>query len=121
MKKLLIILIAFFTVEVTGQVPFMMKMNEADTLIYIDTDDQGGGYHGVWGDGTYIYAACDTEGLRSYSVDGSGNLTFIDTDDQGGGYYGVWGDGTYIYAACVGGLRSYSVDGSGNLTFIECR
>ena len=89
-------------------------------LVYIDVDDQGDSYRGVWGDGTYIYAACDTSGIRSHSVDGSGNLTYIDVDDQGHNYYDVWGDGTYIYCACfAGGIRSYSVDGSGNLTYID--
>jgi len=89
-------------------------------LSYIDTDDQGDYYRGVWGDGSYIYCACDSAGLRSYSVDGSGNLTYIDTDDQGDTYRGVWGDGSYIYVACgTAGLRSYSVDGSGNLTYID--
>jgi hypothetical protein len=94
----------------------------AGTLTYIDVDDQGGNYQNVWGDGTYIYAACSGDGLRSYSVDSSGNLTYIDTDFSGGfgSYYGVWGDGTYIYAACdADGLMSYSVDGSGNLTYID--
>ena len=79
-------------------------------LVYLDTDDQGDFCHGVWGDGTFIYAACGEDGLRTYSVDGSGNLTYLDTDDQGGNYYEAWGDGTFIYAACeVDGLRTYKV------------
>jgi hypothetical protein len=83
-------------------------------LTYIDTDDQGEDYRGVWGDGTYIYAACGADGLRSYSADGSGNLTYIDTDDQGGTYYGIWGDGTYIYVVSFySGVLSYSVGAVG--------
>ncbi len=79
-------------------------------LNYVDTDDQGNQYASVWGDGTYLYVACIWQGLRSYSVDGSGNLTFIDQDDKGGNYNDVWGDGNFIYVACgADGLRSYSV------------
>ncbi len=93
----------------------------AGVLTNIDSDDQGDVYNGVWGDGTFIYVACGGDGLRSYSVDGSGNLTYIDTDFQGSAdYEKVWGDGTFIYVACgIEGLRSYSVDVSGNLTYID--
>ncbi len=94
------------------------------TLTFIDSDYQGSQYEDVWADDSgLVYAACHEDGIRSYSVDGSGNLTFVDSDDQGGDYQGIWGDGTYIYAACgsggAGGLRSYSADGVGNLTFVN--
>ena len=49
-------------------------------LNYIDTDDQGDSYRCVWGDGNFIYVACGDDGLRSYSVDGEGNVTNIDTE-----------------------------------------
>jgi len=92
-------------------------------MTYIDSDYQGDEYGDVWGDGTFIYAACYADGLRSYSVDGSGNLTSIDSDYQDGTYLGVWGDGTYVYVVCgytgLYGIRSYSVDGLGNLTYID--
>jgi hypothetical protein len=86
-----------------------------------DTNDKGTGTPmAIWTDENFIYAACDAAGLRTYSVNPSGDLTFIHSDDQGHAYAGVWGDGTFIYAACeFGGLRTYSVDPSGNLTFID--
>ena len=89
---------------------------------YIDVDFQvGERYRSVWGDGTFVYVTCFGDGLRSYSVDGAGNLTYIDVDFQAGNdYSGVWGDGNFIYVACgFSGLRSYSVDGAGNLTYID--
>jgi len=98
---------------------FKLEKNELG-LAYIDVEDHGGTYVDVWGDGTYIYCACYGSGIRSYSVDGSGNLVNKDTDYQGGLYWGVWGDGTYLYVACgLDGIRSYSVDGSGNFTYID--
>ena len=78
---------------------------------YIDVDFQvGERYRSVWGDGTFVYVTCFGDGLRSYSVDGVGNLTYIDVDFQAGNdYSGVWGDGNFIYVACgFSGLRSYS-------------
>jgi hypothetical protein len=75
----------------------------------------------VWGDGTYVYAAVGSQGLKSYSVDVNGSFTHIDTyNEVGDYYYGVWGDGTYIYAACAGGgIRTLSVDTTGGLAFID--
>jgi hypothetical protein len=64
--------------------------------------------------------ACSQGGIRSYSVDGSGNLTYIDQDVPGGDFYEVWGDGTYIYVANGSlGTRSYTVDGSGLFTLLD--
>ncbi len=107
--------------DMTFSLTSSISENFEPTFTLIDNDDQGAGYYtDVWGDGTFLYAACNDDGLRSYSVDGAGNLTYIDTDDQGSFYKSVWGDGTYIYAACQShGLRSYSVDGSGNLTYLD--
>ncbi|MBS3748175.1 MAG: hypothetical protein KGY67_00560 [Candidatus Thermoplasmatota archaeon] len=77
-----------------------------------DTQDDGGYYYGVWGDGTYIYTACHYLGVRAYSFDGS-SFTLKDTQDDGGIYFDVWGDGDYIYTACYDdGVRAYSFDGS---------
>lgn len=81
-------------------------------MTHIDTDFQGGvsdGYLEVWGDGNFIYVACSNAGIRSYSVDGSGNLTYIDVDDQGQPYNDVWGDGNFVYATAFDGIKSYSV------------
>jgi len=83
-------------------------------LTFIDVDDQGNEYHGVWTQGGYIIAGCSDGGLRTYTADGNGNLTYVAFDFQGGHYVDVWGDGTFIYVACAGdGLRSYSITGAG--------
>ena len=77
-----------------------------------DTQADGGSYYGVWGDGTYIYTACYTDGIRAYTFDGS-SFTLKDTQDDGGTYYGVWGDDTYVYTACgTYGVRAYTFDGN---------
>ena len=56
------------------------------------------------------FAACSGEGIRSYSVDGSGNLTFVDEDDRGESYYGVGAGSSYIFITNGdGGLLSYEV------------
>ncbi len=89
-------------------------------LVHISSHDPGGYAYNVWGDGTYLYLAGGSGGLKSYSVDGSGNLTLIDTVTSGDEALDVWGgqSGTYLYLADGGsGLKSYSVDGSGNFTW----
>ena len=69
-------------------------------------------YVNTWGDGTYIYAACEDDGLRAYSFDGE-TLTLIDTIDNGSLYRDVWGDGTYLYTACnTDGIRAYAFNGT---------
>ena len=104
------------------------SVDGSGNLTFIDSDDQGDDARAIWGDGTFIYLAYGhvtysdppyIGGIRSYSVDGSGNLTHIDSDDQGEYAYGVWGDGNFIYVVNNTGICSYSVDGSGNLTHID--
>ena len=114
------------------------SVDGSGNLTHIDTDDPlgspnpstaklpggclEGDAYGVWGDGNFLYLANGLGGLRTYSVDGSGNLTHIDTDDPGGNAsaYDVWGDENFIYVANgLGGLQTYSVDGSGNLTYLN--
>jgi 6-phosphogluconolactonase (cycloisomerase 2 family) len=91
-------------------------------LTSIDNHDAGtGDYYSVFKQGGFIFVACTSGGLRSYTVDAEGELTLVDTDFQAGSsYVGVWGDGTFIYCACAGsGIRSYSVNGAGILTFLD--
>lgn len=90
----------------------------ASGLTRQDSDDQGGSYSAIWGDGTFIYVGGTA--LRSYSVSG-GLLSIEDIKTDGGSQYlGIWGDGNFIYAACqADGLRSYSVDGVGDLTLVD--
>ena len=72
----------------------------------------------IWGDGDFLFAACEGEGLFCFSRDGAGNLTLHDTDFQGTQFYtGVHGNGEFIFVANqLDGLRCYSRDGAGNLT-----
>jgi 6-phosphogluconolactonase (cycloisomerase 2 family) len=90
-------------------------------LTSIDNHDAGtGDYFSVFKQGGFIFCACSSGGLRSYTVDGNGDFTLVDTDFQGNSYVGVWGDGTFIYCACTsGGIRSYSVNGAGILNFLD--
>jgi len=92
-------------------------------LTQVDTHYNGGNYRGVWVDTVsgFIFACAMNEGLKSYSVDGLGNLSFIDEDNTiGTQYQNVWGDGTFVYAVDLsGGIATYSVDVLGNLTYID--
>lgn len=90
-------------------------------MTQVDTYSSGTSFwYNIYDDGSYLHVACGGDGLRSFSIDGSGNITLADNIDSGGNYFAVWGDGTYVYAATdFGGLRSYSVDGSGNYTLID--
>lgn len=76
----------------------------------IDTDDQGGIYHSVHGDGTYIYVAANAYGLLAYSQS-SGILSYINRVDVGT-VEGVWCQDGYIYAAWGDAIRSYTFNGS---------
>jgi len=90
------------------------------SLIYIDKDDQGSEYNGVYAGSSFVFAANDANGLHSYSVGSTGALTLVDTDDQGGEYEGVTGGSSFIFVACGSqGLRTYSVGSTGALTYID--
>ena len=74
----------------------------------------------AWSDGRFLYSANDTDGIHSYSVDGSGNLTHVNSDDQGDNARGVWGDGAFVYLAnYTGGIHSYTVDAAGAFTHVD--
>ncbi len=74
----------------------------------------------VWGDGRFVYAAENADGVHSYSVDGTGQLTHVNSDDQGDNALGVWGDGQYVFLANGGGgIHSYSVNAAGAFTQID--
>ena len=91
-----------------------------DSFILLNSTYDGGSYKGVWGDGTYIFVACNPDGIRAYSFDGN-NLTLEGHRDDGGLYSDVWSDGIYIYVACyLEGIRAYSFDGN-NFTLKDTR
>jgi len=74
-------------------------------------DDIATGAEGVWGDGTYIYVAAYTGGLKAYTFDGS-TLTLVGSAASSQARQ-VWGDVTYIYLADgPGGLKAYTFTGS---------
>jgi hypothetical protein len=84
----------------------------ATEFVNIDTIYNGGEARGVWGDGTYIYLANGSDGLRAYDFNGT-KLTNVGNIDNGGGGDNVWGDGTYIYLANgTDGLRAYTFNGT---------
>lgn len=85
---------------------------DGTTLTHIDDIYDGGYYRGVWGDGMYIYVACQSHGLRAYRLDDDNNLILIDTFPFLS-HYDVWGDGTYIYTACTtSGISAFTFDGT---------
>ena len=91
---------------------------------FVDVDDQGvDSYSYLWGDGNFLYVACGSAGIRSYSADGSGNLTYISVNDAVAGLQGVrniHGDASYVYGSNFdSGISSYLADGSGNLTQVD--
>jgi hypothetical protein len=81
-------------------------------MVEMDSVDPGPYGKGVWADSNFVYFANDTGGIRSYTVNGSGQLTLKDTNDQGGNYRKVHGDGTWVYAVALGtpGLMCYDVN-----------
>ena len=83
-----------------------------DDFTLLASQDDGGQYMGVWGDGTYIYVGMYT-GVSAYTFNGTG-FTLVATQGDGSNYYDVWGDGTYIYTACdADGVRAYTFNGTG--------
>jgi alpha-tubulin suppressor-like RCC1 family protein len=66
----------------------------------------------VWGDGTYIYVADYTNGIKAFTFDGS-SFTLAGSYSTSMQSEGIWSDGTYIYVAdTVNGLKAFSFDGS---------
>jgi hypothetical protein len=88
------------------------------TFEYADVIEHLGTYYDVWTDGTFIYTACGSSGVRSYSVAIDGTLTLEDTNYSAGTYSGVWHDGTWLFVAnWEHGLRVLSVDSAGDFTY----
>lgn len=110
MKKVLTIIAAITTI--IGILLYAQAFGQS--FVEIDTVDDGAGYYyGVWGDGTYIYAARSGDGLSAYTFNGTVYSAVIDTIDNGGNAWDVWGDGTYIYLANrADGLRAYTFNGT---------
>ncbi len=116
MRRTAVVAVAVLLLLPAGVLLLSPEVNAADpTFTLEDTQDDGGNYRGVWGDGTYVYAVCYGDGVRAYSFDGS-TFTLEGTRHDGSftsNYVDVWGDGTYIYTACkADGVRAYSFDGS---------
>ena len=93
----------------------------AGVLTYLHSERSSLLVKDIWSDGTFIYAACGVDGLRTFSIDGGGNLTLLDVEDtyciDGNG---VWGDGTYIYVAGgTAGIQSFTVDAAGLITWVD--
>jgi hypothetical protein len=74
----------------------------------------------IWSNGNYICTANNTDGVHTFSVDGSGILTHIYSDDRGNQANHIWGDGTHIFLANgQGGLLTYYIDSDGILTYLD--
>ncbi len=99
------------------------KYKTVNSLVFDmeDIDAVGAGVSiGVWGDGAYIYFCMGSDGIHSYSVDGSGNIEAVDSDDQGDTAFNAWGDGRLVYLANgTGGILSYSVDAAGAFSYLN--
>jgi hypothetical protein len=91
------------------------NLTEEDSKLFDGYQSSSHIYH----DDRFVYSACNNEGLRVYSVDGSIDLTLEDSDDRGAAY-DVSGDGTYIYVAnAATGVEVYTVDENGDLTHVS--
>jgi 6-phosphogluconolactonase (cycloisomerase 2 family) len=102
-----------FSVDELGQITAIDSSISASGV-------SGGEPLGVWGDGNFIYVACKGSGIKSFSVDESGNITDLYGDDQGGLAYDVYGDGTYVYLANGDrGIEAYTVDEVGQFTHVD--
>jgi hypothetical protein len=100
-----------------GTQGLLSHSHSSGVITYEDVDDQGGTYLRTYCDGNFIYCAT-TEGLKTYSVDGSGNLTLED-EETTAGISDVTGDGTFIYGVNSTSVLIYSVDGAGDITLLE--
>lgn len=83
---------------------------------HVDDESSGVTYATV-GDGTYIYAALDSIGIKAYTFDGS-TFTAGAIQDDGGNYRGLcmgdYSGTTYILCGCGGdGMRTYTYTGGG--------
>jgi hypothetical protein len=102
------------------------SIDGSGNLTAIDSDTQAvsgnGEYRKVHGDGTYIYVGCETDGVRTYSVDGSGFLTYesVAPTTAGKPIRGLWAQGGYVYGGAYNeGIRIYSIGGGGVLTYLS--
>jgi len=70
--------------------------NSNGDLTYLDTDDQGGDYLDVSGDGTYIYTASTSGGINVYQRTGE-TLTYIENENFN--CYDIFCNSSYIFGA----------------------
>ncbi len=116
-------------------------VSTSGVLTEVDRIGSSGSVYDLWTDGSYVYAASSSGGLRTYSISG-GSLSFESAHDAGGDYINVWGDGTYLYISnlngsilsyttgstpalidsySLGGSTNYSgVSGDGNFIYMSC-
>ena len=71
----------------------------------------------IWGDGTYIYVADDTNGLKAFSSSLSLLATYGPTQVSGINVVSVMGDGTYIYITDNGHSKIRTLTYSGGASF----
>lgn len=89
---------------------WVYKFNGSSFTLMSSYDSIG---YDIWGDGTYIYVAAGTQGIKAFTCGRQGELTLKGSQDDGGTYVKLWGHGGYIYAANISeGIQAYSFDGS---------
>jgi len=65
----------------------------------------------VWGDGTYVYVANGSDGIRAYTFDGTA-FTAVGNVDNGGNYKGVFCFNDIVFAGSSVSLFTYTFDGT---------
>ena len=108
----------------------VFSVDSSGYMTETDSYDCGTSSYRIFGFNTgvsgIVFCAAGTDGIFSFTCDGSGNLLNVDSDDQGGDYRGVWGkwypsigSGVLFTTARDPGVHSYLVDEYGQLTFVQ--
>jgi len=90
-------------------------------LTLVDSDDQGGDYIYIWGDGKFVYACAYENGIHTYRVGDDGTLEYLSTYDVATNRArAIHGDGKYLYVAySLEGVKTFTVNSSGVLTLVD--
>lgn len=115
---------ALVTIQNQGVAAFAISPLGAITYTDNEVSNLNDPYGVVW-TGSYFVVADDLNGVRSYSVNGSGIISFVNSASCLGHPRRIHWDGNYIYVAArdngsaYAGLYVYAIDGAGALTQVD--
>jgi hypothetical protein len=103
----------------TGLLARSNWQSKAGQLTLLKREQVGVAHLSLYERDTFLLAACEYTGLRSYTVNPDGSFNLIDTIKQGTDrYWRVYADSNWVYACCAGdGIRTYYMNESGFLTY----